>query len=126
MDIDGLETAAFQMSMFDSIPYRVQAQMLMDAINAEDGGSTDQFDEMVKLYRDQDIYAMQNLMDEEGGIAGYEDLLLVRRNRNWIPIMAASMKARPTFFAVGAGHLGGDEGVIALLREAGYTVEPVQ
>ncbi|MBV6655162.1 MAG: TraB/GumN family protein [Mameliella sp.] len=125
MDIDGLETAEFQMSMFDSIPYKVQAQMLMDAINSEDGGSTDQFDEMVKMYKDQDIYAMQQIMDDEGGIAGYEDLLLVRRNRNWIPVMEEAMKERPTFFAVGAGHLGGDEGVIALLREAGYKVEPV-
>lgn len=125
MDIDGLETAEFQMSMFDSIPYRVQAKMLMDAINAGDEGSSDQFDEMVRLYKDQDIYAMQSMMDEEGGIAGYEDLLLVRRNRNWIPVMAEAMKERPTFFAVGAGHLGGDQGVIALLREAGYTVEPL-
>lgn len=125
MDIDGLETAEFQMSMFDSIPYRVQAKMLMEAINAEGGGATDQFDEMVRLYKDQDIHAMQSMMDEEGGIAGYEDLLLVRRNRNWIPIMEEAMKQRPTFFAVGAGHLGGEEGVIALLREAGYTVEPL-
>lgn len=125
MDIDGLETAEFQMSMFDSIPYSVQAKMLMEAINAEDGGATDQFDEMVKLYKDQDIYAMQSMMDEEGGIAGYEDLLLVRRNSNWIPIMEEAMKQRPTFFAVGAGHLGGEEGVIALLREVGYTVEPL-
>jgi len=126
MEIEGLETAEFQMSMFDSIPYSVQAQMLMDAINAEEGSSNDQFDDMVKLYKDQDIYAMQSLMEGEGGIAGYEDLLLVRRNRNWIPIMSVSMKERPTFFAVGAGHLGGDQGVIALLREAGYTVKPVQ
>ncbi|MFT5800980.1 MAG: hypothetical protein ACI956_000785, partial [Nonlabens sp.] len=32
----------------------------------------------------------------------------------------------PTFFAVGAGHLGGDIGVIALLRKAGYSVEPIR
>ena len=34
-------------------------------------------------------------------------------------------RGRTQFFAVGAGHLGGEEGVIALLREAGYSVTPV-
>ena len=70
---------------------------------------------------------MQSMMaDEASGIGGYEDLLLVRRNRNWIPVMGEMMMAKPTFFAVGAGHLGGDEGVVALLREAGYTVKPLK
>mgnify|MGYP006319358759 CR=1 FL=1 len=36
------------------------------------------------------------------------------------------MKAHPTFFAVGAGHLPGDKGLLKLLREAGYTVEAVK
>ncbi len=126
MEIEGLETAEYQMSMFDSIPYSVQAEMLMEAINSGTEGSQDQFAKMVEMYKDQDIYAMQSMMDEEGGIAGYEDLLLVQRNRNWIPVMSKMMAQRPTFFAVGAGHLGGEEGVIALLREAGFTVEAVQ
>lgn len=34
------------------------------------------------------------------------------------------MKEKPTIFAVGAGHLGGSGGVIALLRQQGYSVEP--
>jgi len=126
MEIDGLETAEFQMGLFDSIPYRVQADMLVDALKAGGNEGDDQFAEMVRLYKDQDIYAMQTLMDEDGGIKGYEDLLLVSRNRNWIPVMEGMMGERPTFFAVGAGHLAGDEGVIALLREAGYTVTPVK
>ncbi|MCI5081961.1 MAG: TraB/GumN family protein, partial [Saprospiraceae bacterium] len=37
-EIEGLETAEFQMSMFDSIPYKVQAEMLMNAL--ESGGET--------------------------------------------------------------------------------------
>lgn len=125
MSVEGLETAVYQMSMFDSIPYSVQAKMLVDAVKGGGENSEDQFKEMVDLYKAQDITAMLYLMDGEGGIAGYEDLLLVQRNRNWIPVMADMMKQRPTFFAVGAGHLAGEEGVIALLRKAGYTVEPL-
>ena len=126
LPIEGLETAEYQMSMFDSIPYTVQAQMLVESIksgSADDG----QFAQMVELYKNQDLLGMQAMMaDEASGIGGYEDLLLVRRNRNWIPVMGEMMMAKPTFFAVGAGHLGGDEGVVALLREAGYTVKPLK
>ncbi|MCB0597114.1 MAG: TraB/GumN family protein [Lewinellaceae bacterium] len=126
LPIEGLETAEYQMSMFDSIPYTVQAQMLVESIksgSADDG----QFGQMVELYKNQDLQGMQSMMaDEASGIGGYEDLLLVRRNRNWIPVMGEMMMAKPTFFAVGAGHLGGDEGVVALLREAGYTVKPLK
>lgn len=123
MDIDGLEIVEFQMSMFDSIFYSVQAKMLMEVINVEGGGVIDQFDEMVKFYKDQDIYVMQSMMDEEGGIVGYEDLLLVCCNCNWIFIMEEVMKQWLMFFVVGVGYFGGEEGVIVLLWEVGYMVE---
>ena len=40
--------------------------------------------------------------------------------------MGRMMREQPTVFAVGAGHLGGSVGVIALLRKAGYRVESAQ
>lgn len=125
--VDGLETAEFQMSLFDSIPYDVQAQMLMATIESNDTTSeSSQLEEMVKMYKDQDIQGMQRMVKgDEGGISDYEELLLLRRNRNWIPVMEEMMADKATFFAVGAGHLGGEEGVIALLRKAGYTLSPI-
>ncbi len=122
----GLETAEYQMSMFDSIPYEAQAQMLVESIKSADTGS-DEMEEMVKLYKSQDINGMVTMMraDEEG-VGGYEDLLLVTRNKNWIPVMGEMMMKQPAFFAVGAGHLGGENGVVALLRKEGYTVVPVK
>lgn len=125
-EIDGLETAEFQMSMFDSIPYDAQAKMLVESIKTNQSGD-DQFKEMVEMYKNQDIHRMQSMLkDEDEGIADYEDLLLAGRNRNWIPIMAEMMAQQPTFFAVGAGHLGGKAGVIALLRQKGYEVKPIK
>lgn len=126
-EISGLETMEFQMSLFDSIPYDAQAKMLLTSIESEDSeeGSS-QMEEMVKLYKSQDIQGMQNIMkDEPDALGGYEELLLQKRNRNWIPIMKEMMTVKPVFFAVGAGHLGGEEGVISLLREAGYEVKAV-
>lgn len=124
--IDGLETAEYQMSMFDSIPYKVQAKMLVESINTQ-GGGEDELAKLVKLYKEQNLDGMQQLMkDDEQGIGKYEDLLLIGRNKNWIPIMGQMMNAQATFFAVGAGHLGGEEGVVALLRKEGYTVKPLK
>ena len=121
----GLETAAYQMSVFDSIPYDVQARMLVETLRSTDNGD-DAFSDMVEMYKNQDINAMQrSIKDESAGFSEYEDLLLSRRNKNWIPIMRDIMKRQPTFFAVGAGHLGGEEGVIALLRQAGFRVDAV-
>jgi len=40
--------------------------------------------------------------------------------------MNDKMQRSSVFFAVGAGHLWGDNGVISLLRKDGYTVQPVQ
>lgn len=122
----GLETVDFQMGLFDSIPYDAQAKMLLESIKMEDEGN-DQFAEMVKLYKSQDIEAMQSITTEgEGGLGDFETLLLTQRNENWIPKMQEMMGEKKVFFAVGAGHLGGDKGVIRLLEEAGYTVEPIR
>lgn len=124
MPTAGLETMEFQIGLFDRIPYQVQAKMLLETIQGGSGqGQDDTLEKMVQLYKDQDVAGMQQMMGaEEGGIAGFEDLLLNGRNENWVPIMANMMALQPTFFAVGAGHLGGEQGVVALLRKAGYTV----
>ena len=127
-EIGGLETAEYQMSVFDKIPYKAQAEMLVQGIKStEDTAAIDQLKVMVEMYKNQDIQGMQETMQGEGSdVKGYEDVLLLDRNRNWIPVMQKMMSKKQVFFAVGAGHLGGEEGVIALLRDAGYTVTPVE
>ena len=128
MIMDGLETVEFQMSMFDSIPYKAQAKMLVDAIKAEQDSTQTadgSLDALVELYKQQDLAALQkSIQEESSGVENFEDLLLVQRNKNWIPIMEKQMEDKATFFAVGAGHLGGESGVIALLRAEGYTISP--
>ena len=55
-----------------------------------------------------------------------EDILIYNRNRNWVEVMPAIMAEQPTLFAVGAGHLCGEQGVLKLLEQAGYTIEGVK
>jgi uncharacterized protein len=123
-DFGGLETIEFQMGIFDSIPYEAQAEMLVKTIKSGGAGDTD-LKKMVAMYKNQDIDAMSKMLGsgEESDLAGYEKMLVINRNRNWIPLMAKSMREKQTFFAVGAGHLGGNLGVVNLLRKDGYTVK---
>ncbi|HAD14678.1 MAG TPA: TraB/GumN family protein, partial [Saprospirales bacterium] len=84
----GLETAAYQMSVFDSIPYAAQAKMLVDGLKSMDSLATgeSQLDGLLKLYKDQDINAMQQSIGNEEGMGEYEYILLQKRNENWIPV----------------------------------------
>lgn len=129
METSGLETVEYQMSVFDSIPYKAQADMLIEAIVAEKDTSTNietQMADMIHLYKTQDLQALQQLLKtESSGMEQFEDILLNQRNRNWIPIMITQIAEKPTFFAVGAGHLGGPEGILSLLRKEGYKLTPM-
>ncbi len=123
----GLETIDFQIGIFDEIPYDVQAKMLVDAIRASSVSENDEFKKMTDLYLSENINAMVNMISEEGSeVVGYEDKLLNERNKNWIAQIIQACKTEPTFFAVGAGHLAGPEGVINLLRKQGMQVTPVK
>lgn len=129
METSGLETVEYQMSVFDSIPYKAQANMLIEAIVAEKDTMTNietQMADMIQLYKNQDLQALQQLLKtESSGMEQFEDILLNQRNRNWIPIMKTQIAEKPTFFAVGAGHLGGPEGLLSLLRKEGYKLTPI-
>ena len=123
MDVSGLETIEYQMSVFDSIPMEVQGQMLLETIKSDE--EDDAFKEMIKIYTSQNINAMVTMMSEDEGIGGFEDILLYTRNKNWIPVIEEKMRDTQHFFAVGAGHLGGKDGVIDLLKKEGYTLSPL-
>jgi uncharacterized protein YbaP (TraB family) len=124
-EIKGLETIQFQASVFDSIPYERQAKELVKAIDSP-SSDVDHTKELVAVYKAQDLDKIQSMtVQEDGVLSEYLDLLLYNRNANWAGKMAQLMPANSILFAVGAAHLPGDKGVIALLKKSGYTVTPV-
>lgn len=123
-DIRGLEKIEDQMGVFDKIPDSVEAKMILDMIR-QMPEQKKQFAQMVDAYKKEDLRSLSNAMSESPEWKGFEDIMLSNRNKNWIPVMEGAMKESTTLFAVGAGHLYGKEGVIHLLRQAGYTVTPV-
>ena len=127
--IKGLETMAYQAGILDSIPYQLQADELVKYIDniGKETGEDKEFNELLESYKNQDLEKMgQLMMKSEIGINNYTELLLYRRNRNWVEKLKTLMPARSLVIAVGAGHLPGEKGVINLLRKEGYKVTPVE
>lgn len=127
-EVFGLETVEDQMKVFDAISYEIQAEELVKMAKSDLEKDKAELTKMMEIYKNKDIEGMLKMMDNSDNkiTADNQEVLLNNRNRNWIPVMAKTMKEKPTFFGVGAGHLAGDEGVIKLLRKQGYKVEAVK
>ena len=124
--IRGLETAEFQASLFDSIPYEQQARDLVNYIDSMDYYKKSTL-QLVEVYRNQDLNKIDSLTRVgEAGMTNYIDLLLYGRNRKWVDSLQSILPSRALVIAVGAGHLPGDQGLISLLRRKGYDVSPVR
>ena len=123
--IFGLESIQFQASLFDSIPYDRQAKDLIKYIDSMETYQKNTL-EMVDVYRKQDLQKLDSLMlKSDPGMEEFMDLLLYSRNRKWVQQMPNIMMEGSLLFAVGAGHLPGEQGVINLLRKKGFTVTPM-
>jgi uncharacterized protein YbaP (TraB family) len=121
----GLESVQFQATLFDSIPYETQAKDLLNYIDSIDNYKKSTA-EMVAVYKSQDLDKLDSLVRKsDPSMNSYMDLLLYGRNRKWVQQMPNIMMEGTLLFAVGAGHLPGEQGVINLLRQKGFTVKPV-
>jgi len=124
-DVQGLETIEDQMQVFDNIPDSLEAINIVKMVK-EFKQQQEQFDEMIKVYKQQNIDQLFDYVNSSPDLMESQEDLLTKRNANWIPIMEKNMKQSGCFFAVGAAHLGGEIGVIALLKKKGYTVKAVK
>lgn len=120
----GLETVQSQVDRFDRMPETLQEQLLQSTVRELDT-ARDTLDAMVSAWKRGDAAAVEKMsrrsLDEYP--AAYTSLI-VERNRNWIPqIEACFTKPMPCFVVVGAAHLVGPDGLLALLAQKGYRLE---
>ena len=119
----GLETAASQLDIFDRMPEPVQEQMLRSTLEDLEAG-TRELQAIVAAWRAGDTAAIERQM--LGGLRelpGAYQSLIVDRNRAWMPkIEGCFAQPRPCFVVVGAAHLVGPDGLLALLRARGYQI----
>jgi hypothetical protein len=127
MEVVGLETFEEQMEAFNSIPLKLQAEMLYEQVaNEKDSTSAEMsLERMIGLYERQALDSLYELTSGELN-ASLNERLLTRRNHNMADRMEKLMQSKRVFTGVGAAHLPGPAGVIALLRQKGYRVSPVK
>jgi uncharacterized protein YbaP (TraB family) len=123
--IAGLETAEFQLGIFDTLPEADQIAFLVETAKTIDDTNS-MMDKMVNMWGSADTESLAQLLNEGMTSRTLYDALLTKRNANWAKWISAQMK-KPgvTFMAVGAGHLAGPTSVQALLPAYGLTATRV-
>ncbi len=125
-EILGLETIQEQFGVLDKMGMKKQADIMLVKMVDDWSEGKETFKQMIAVYKNQDVEELLQVMAKsKTSDANFQEDLLVTRNQNWIPKIQQITKEKSTFFAVGAGHLGGEKGVIALLRKQGFTVKAV-
>ena len=124
--ISGLETIDYQMSLFANMSDADQVKMLEETLKEiEQLGPM--FAEMNKHWTSGDADGMAKLMNEMNAQSpAMYKTLLVDRNANWADWIDKRLdKPGVVFMGVGAGHLGGEDSVQALLAKRGIKSERV-
>lgn len=127
MEVKGFETADYQLQLVFGTPISYQAQDLMKMLKDETAYM--EYSQMLaNLYSRQDIDGLFELMnDPRLGITKYEaETQIYRRNMTWMEQLKDILPEGGTFIVVGAGHLPGENGLLALLRKIGYNTTPVK
>lgn len=121
--IIGLEPVDVQLGLFDSISPADQERMLLD------GGMPDSASQELRQIKDAwlagDAERLDSIMNSRSaGSANLVATLVIRRTLSWMPAVLALLAGREdALVVVGAGHIVGSQGIVALLRAKGYTVE---
>jgi uncharacterized protein YbaP (TraB family) len=120
----GLETAEYQISRLDDMTMQQQEHLLSESLKDLDAERSN-MTRLIDSWRAGDAAGVERIvLSELKQEPVLYQRLLVERNRNWIPkIDALFARPRHALVVVGAAHLVGPDGLIAMLRAKGYTVE---
>jgi len=124
-ELKGLETIESQIAVFDNISYDEQIDGIIKMLKSPED-TKKLYANMITLYKSEDITKLfESMNDYFDNDKEMIKRLLFDRNENWAQQIPQISKKQKVFYAVGAGHLGGDKGVIQLLKSAGFNVTPV-
>ncbi len=120
----GLETAESQIDRFDKMPEAMQEQMLRSEL-AEMDTEKSSLRSILTAWQTGDAAAIEKMLlaSFTTNPAAYTSLI-TERNRNWMPQLETCLRrSSPCFVIVGAAHLVGPQGLLAMLQQKGYRVE---
>jgi uncharacterized protein YbaP (TraB family) len=119
--IHGLETVEDQIKTFSG------SFTNEEFINQFSEYDSSYFEQLYGFYKNEELSNILEMTTNDKFMdAEAQNLMLDSRNKNWIKKMPEMMQQHSVFFAVGAAHLPGNNGVINLLKQAGYTVKPIE
>lgn len=119
--IVGLETPEDQVKALRTIPLEKQARMLKESV-VQPRKARKELLKLIKLYKTGNIDKMYRLTARDKNMKEGSEALLASRNKTWVEKLKPLMAEGSAFVAVGAAHLGGLEGLVALLEKEGYRV----
>jgi uncharacterized protein YbaP (TraB family) len=122
--VQGLETAEFQISLFDGLSADDQERLLADTLDDVDSEMAN-VTKIVQAWKAGDAETVERivLQDLKSEPQVY-DRLLAERNRNWMPKLEPLLaRTGRTLVVVGAAHLVGPNGLLAMLKAKGYQVD---
>jgi uncharacterized protein YbaP (TraB family) len=122
--ISGLESPSEHNAVFTALDDR-QSETLLLLLFVRAGQETGGGDSMMNAWRHGDAETLQRQLSEtyrEFPSFGYR--LLGARNHNWIPKIESFLRSGQTHFVVvGAGHFGGPDGLLDLLKSRGWQIQ---
>ncbi len=125
-EVLGLELVEEQLQFVDSISMENAVKILVSSVEEADQ-MNEMSDEIVTAYLDENLAALDSLINAGMGdeYAEINTELLLERNLKWVPAIEELINSNSSLIAVGAGHLTGTTGILKLLEEEGYLIEPV-
>lgn len=122
--IGGLETAEFQLGLFDQFSAKEQELLLRQSMNEMDHLERN-VAEIVRAWKSGDVGSLEKHL--LAGMRDYPEIhqkVIEDRNRRWLPQIEGMLsRGENALIVVGAAHLVGTNGVIQLLKSRGYRVE---
>lgn len=117
----GIEDMADQKSFMDNDDNEIDPEYLLQQSSDDDEGKL--IEKMIAIYSKQDLAAIDSMYNGYSDV--FKESLLWKRNKKMASRIDSMSHARKMFFTVGVAHLPGEQGVIALLKSRGFTVQPV-
>ena len=126
-DIKGFETIDFQLNLLYGDPLSEQAKSLMSAVR-NDNRVQQLAQELIAAYSKGNLEKLVEITEDSeiGMDADSKEKLINERNASWAETLKTEIPEKSVLVAVGAGHLPGEKGLLALLKNLGFQVEPVK
>lgn len=133
--VRGLEPFDTVFRIFDAMSPEETVAMIQSTLAVEDRSEDYSATLADAYFAGESRVIWEYMRDVSYGLPGYtpekvdaefarlEELLMNARNRSWIPVLTQAAAEGPVFAAFGALHLSGEEGVLNLLQQEGFTLK---